>query len=1015
MRLHDLEVTAFGPFPGTERVDFDALNDAGLFLLSGATGAGKTSILDAVCFALYGQVPGVRGVKALKSQHAADEARPEVVLDFSVRDRRFVVRRSPEWTRPKRRGEGTATEKARASIAEVRADGEDLLSHRAAEVGQLVSDLVGMQAAQFQQVAMLPQGEFQRFLQASSQDRHDVLQRLFHTDRFSRIEDWVADHSRQRRDAAADGQSTVQRLVDTLAERAAVEPPEHLSPDRLLAAAGSGEVSVWAHERLDDAAGLDVAARAGHDQAAAAAAAAASRLDRARERAAARARRDEAQAQLSRLEAEVDAVTAATAALDGHCRAVRVLPALAVLERAQRESTQATATATRSAEAARARDLAPEPAWADTVAELREQVTRTQRLTPLLDEHTAATDAVGATRRRLAEAEAARVRAATAHEALPGERDRLRRALDAAREEAGRGEALRLQLASTRQRARAAADLPAAEATAATLADRARDARDLAADTRDHMQDLVQRRLDGIAAELAGRLEDGRACLVCGATEHPDPASSDQASVTADEQEAAGAAFDVAQAAHADLVARAADADRQVASLRELAAGRDAATWDAEVERLRGELATAEESAARAEALAKDLVCVEQRLAEAERALRAHDVRAAELAETLRADEGRAVRAETHLAEAWPDPGLDASDLPRLVERLRTDLAAAGAAHDTAEAAAGAASRVDEVRASAVEASTAEGFADLDDVRSAVLTDARHRDHEELLADHARREAAARSVLDEPAVAALVVASEDAPLEGLDELETLDGLDDLDDLAASARSAQETAEAATRVFHLAEQRLTSVRSLVDRLDAALTDWAPARDEFLLAESMSRLVRGLGGDNQLQMRLSSYVLATRLDQVLDAANERLSHLRDQRYLLQRTGRAARRGSQAGLGLEVVDQWTGDVRDPATLSGGETFVVSLSLALGLADVVTHEAGGTEIETLFVDEGFGTLDADTLDDVMDRLDGLRAGGRTVGVVSHVTELRSRIPVQLHVDKTPAGSSIRAHALVG
>ena len=179
--------------------------------------------------------------------------------------------------------------------------------------------------------------------------------------------------------------------------------------------------------------------------------------------------------------------------------------------------------------------------------------------------------------------------------------------------------------------------------------------------------------------------------------------------------------------------------------------------------------------------------------------------------------------------------------------------------------------------------------------------------------------------------------------------------------------------------------------------------------------MSRLVRGMGGDNQLQMRLSAYVLATRLDQVLDAANERLSHLRDQRYLLQRTDRAARRGSQAGLGLEVVDQWTGDVRDPATLSGGETFVVSLSLALGLADVVTHEAGGVEIETLFVDEGFGALDADTLDDVMDRLDGLRAGGRTVGIVSHVTELRSRIPVQLHVDKTPAGSSIRLPALVG
>jgi exonuclease SbcC len=132
MRLHGLTVTAFGPFAGTEHVDFDALNDAGLFLLSGATGAGKTSILDAVCFALYGQVPGVRGVKSLKSQHSPDELRPEVVLDFSVRDRRFVVRRSPEWTRPKRRGEGTATEKATAGLLELCGAEEHFLSSRAA-------------------------------------------------------------------------------------------------------------------------------------------------------------------------------------------------------------------------------------------------------------------------------------------------------------------------------------------------------------------------------------------------------------------------------------------------------------------------------------------------------------------------------------------------------------------------------------------------------------------------------------------------------------------------------------------------------------------------------------------------------------------------------------------------------------------------------------------------------------------------------------------------------------------
>ncbi len=172
--------------------------------------------------------------------------------------------------------------------------------------------------------------------------------------------------------------------------------------------------------------------------------------------------------------------------------------------------------------------------------------------------------------------------------------------------------------------------------------------------------------------------------------------------------------------------------------------------------------------------------------------------------------------------------------------------------------------------------------------------------------------------------------------------------------------------------------------------------------------MSRLVRGTGGDNQLQMRLSSYVLATRLDQVLEAANERLLRMRDSRYTFQRTVGAPTARGRSGLDIEVLDDWTGESRPPSTLSGGETFTLSLALALGLADVITHESGGLDIETLFIDEGFGMLDADTLDDVMDCIDDLRSGGRAVGVVSHVTELRGRISTQLHVTASRDGSAV-------
>jgi exonuclease SbcC len=158
-----------------------------------------------------------------------------------------------------------------------------------------------------------------------------------------------------------------------------------------------------------------------------------------------------------------------------------------------------------------------------------------------------------------------------------------------------------------------------------------------------------------------------------------------------------------------------------------------------------------------------------------------------------------------------------------------------------------------------------------------------------------------------------------------------------------------------------------------------------------------------------MPLATFVLAARLEQVAEAASLRLLRMTGGRYTLVHTDAGRDRRTRAGLGLHVEDGWTGRARDTATLSGGETFMTALSLALGLADVVTAETGGQSIDTLFVDEGFGSLDADTLDRVMDVLDELRSGGRLVGVVSHVADLRQRIPTQVQVLKGVDGSRVQ------
>ncbi|MCW2944801.1 MAG: sbcC, partial [Actinoallomurus sp.] len=235
MRLHHLTITAFGPYAGTEEVDFQALSDAGLFLINGPTGAGKTSVLDAVCFALYGRVPNVRNdAKNLRSQHAPPDRAPEVVLDVTIRGRRFTIRRSPKWDRPKRRGAGTTEEKAKVLLQE-RRDGEWVTwSSRFDEAGQKIGDLLGMSAEQFCQVVLLPQGDFAAFLHADAEKRRAVLERLFATEVFARVEKWLTERRQETRREADLLRAAAESVADHVAEVAGAVRPG-LEPTALTA------------------------------------------------------------------------------------------------------------------------------------------------------------------------------------------------------------------------------------------------------------------------------------------------------------------------------------------------------------------------------------------------------------------------------------------------------------------------------------------------------------------------------------------------------------------------------------------------------------------------------------------------------------------------------------------------------------------------------------------------------------------------------------------------------------
>ncbi|OEV31264.1 exonuclease, partial [Streptomyces nanshensis] len=285
------------------------------------------------------------------------------------------------------------------------------------------------------------------------------------------------------------------------------------------------------------------------------------------------------------------------------------------------------------------------------------------------------------------------------------------------------------------------------------------------------------------------------------------------------------------------------------------------------------------------------------------------------------------------------------------------------------------------------------GFRSPADAASAVLGDEEQRVLETRLEEWRATEATVGAELNDPvliAAAALPPADADAAQSATDE-------------ATRRLRASSAAEDASRT------RCSELDTLSGQAAAGARELAPLREAHEHVARLAGLAAGTSAENERRMRLESYVLAARLEQVAAAASERLARMSAGRYTLVHSDALAGGRARSGLGLHVIDAWTGAERDTATLSGGETFSASLALALGLADVVTDEAGGTRLETLFIDEGFGSLDEQTLDEILDVLDSLRERDRCVGIVSHVADLRQRIPVQLEVTKSRQGSALR------
>jgi len=992
VRPLELRLRGFGAFPDAEVVDLAELSRLGLFLVSGPTGAGKTTLLDAMAFALYGGLPAGRPTSEVRSHHVGPDEPCEVELTFVVDDGTFRVRRTPERVRPKRRGSGTTVDAATAELHRVADDGStEPVASGTRDVTARCAELVGLDPGQFERVVLLPQGRFQRFLLADTADRRPLLQRLFGTDLYRRAVDELkrraqelgrevarvdAEVARHRLNAREHLRGVASGLVD--AELGELDPDDDVE---LLAALWEKLASA-VDEVCHDAEQLSVAAAEATGTARAAAEVVA-RWDR----------REALQAQLDELlarRADVDALAARVVEAERAAPVVAAADAAARAEVARRRAASGLADVGRELRRAlAAAGLAVggqegHGDGADTV-DVDEADRALARATTVLERTVAgvralhdAREALDRAERRRAELEAAEVALRDEHDRVALEQDQLAERVAQLQPRADAAPATAVLVEEAERRLTARRRLERA---------RARHGRDDDAHRRAEatLAAVVADFVSGAAPRLAATLREGEACPVCGGVEHPAPAAGegadvDAAALEAAQQVAAAAASAVASAAaEADELSDqlGPDADRSLDELEAahaelVGSAREAAGAAAELQRARAALDAAR---TRLSALALDAT--------------------RRSADRARADDALAAardRVEELLGEVGePDPEALARRGDALAAGSRAVTAYRGAASSLALAEGAAAAAATALRELGGDAPP-----DVEAARRAAMSESERGDAQRRVARHATALSEARG-----------------GLEALDGAEIPDERPDAEAATARADELQRRARAeAARAERLLErgERAQEAIAAARRTDDAA---AGLRDVHERTERVAALCDGQGPG---RISLEAWVLAGELERVTAAANVHLARMSNGRYQLQRTDDAGHRAKQAGLDLAVLDSHTGRARPPATLSGGEQFQASLALALGLADVVSlgGTGSGRRFEALFVDEGFGSLDPDALDQAVEALHQIHAGGRMVGVVTHVEAMKQQLPIGVEVHRRPdgRGSTLRAPA---
>jgi exonuclease SbcC len=1050
MRPHLVVMQAFGPYPHRQVIDFSELAGRSFFLIHGPTGAGKTTILDAMTFALFGVTSGdERRADDMRSHHASIDTPTTVEFEFSIGAERYLIHRSPEQQRPKQRGTGFTVQSKEATLwrlpgmatsvpdSDGPADqeepgggppgqtdpgeatpggpspGQTVLATGWSRVTEKCEELLGFKAAQFRQVVLLPQGRFQELLRSESKQRQEILETLFQTQVYRHVEEELKARAR----AAGELVERKRHEREIVLRQAEASSEDELSARRdqlgaQLEQARDAKLTCEATESTTRQ--LCDRAKAAND-----------RLDELATATEHSAATEARAAEVAEARRELDWARRAEQ-LTGSQRLVE--ERRADLQFAQDRVKQATAAAARAAEdheqaksVLRAEEGEPRTA---ARTQLDEEVRRLTGMVAKAADLGAAEDRLksAAEALRAADEQAGAQRKAV-DQAAAGQKE-AEEALRAAQQLSERLPELKAAAARAADQARARGRLDEAEAglataeqqvaQAATTLEQAEAAHRLTASI---AAGLERAWAGGQAAVLAAELQPGAPCPVCGSTEHPAPAHAEIQVPGQSEVEAArGAAEDalkVMRAAERVLLnAHKYSADQQATatSCRDTL-GKAAARSLPEL--LSGAAACQEQCAAASAAAA----CLPELVAEAQCAARA----AVESATAVEAATAGLTSARSEADAAAALVTERSAGLPqelRAEAALRNAIAKAQRLSADADIAFKSAQQA-EHDAAAEQAALAAALASAEEVRGGAQTalaeaQARFGERVEELgfADELALTAAQRTPPQVVALQARIRDFDDQRAAAADRLaratQAAQGLvrADLEPLLQGLGSAEAAATQAVAFASGLQEQLSQLDAYLASLSSVAAELAGHEAAFGI---IGRLSQVANGDNQLRLSFQRFVLGALLDDVLAAATRRLAIMSRGRYLLQRADEPRDGRKAAGLDLSVMDEWTGLQRPVSTLSGGETFLAALSLALGLAEAVQAYAGGIHLDTVFIDEGFGSLDEEALAAALEALTGLQQGGRLVGIISHVSELQEQIDARLQVTAGRRGSSAR------